>query len=77
MHRFIARENIDHYLGLLRERSLPDGKRAVIRELLVAELDKLARDLEHLEFAEDRALRGRRYLESVKACLLYTPSPRD
>jgi hypothetical protein len=52
MQWFIARENIDHYLGILNsDVLLAPEKRVVIIKLLTAELDKLSRDPEQLEFA--------------------------
>ena len=54
MDRFIAQANIDHYLSLLKSADLSTANRATIIKLLVTEEDKLAHDLEHLEFAERR-----------------------
>jgi hypothetical protein len=59
MHRYVARTNIDHYIGLLSGRDLAPQSRRTITKLLVAEEDKLSHDLEHLEFAESRAATGR------------------
>lgn len=66
MDNYIARANIDHYLGLLRDRSLPAEGRAPIFKMLVAEEDKLARDLEQLEFAESRVKKGRFHLDRIR-----------
>lgn len=65
MHRFIARANIDHFIGLLGG-DLTPSKRADIVRLLIAELDKLALDLEHLEFAEKKVADGRDRLNHVR-----------
>lgn len=59
MHRYVARTNIDHYIGLLSGRDLASQNRSTITKLLIAEEDKLSHDLEHLEFAESRAARAR------------------
>lgn len=67
MDRFIARENIDLYLGRLRDRDLSDDDCAVICKLLIEQEDKLAHDLEQLGFAEERAERGRQHLRKVRA----------
>jgi len=65
MNRFVARANIDHYLGLLEGALLPQN-RSTITKLLIAEEDKLSHDLEQLEFAETRAADGRRRLNRVR-----------
>lgn len=68
MQWFIARENIDHYLGILNsDVLLASEKRVVIVKLLTAELDKLSRDPEQLEFAETRAASCRERLKHVGA----------
>jgi hypothetical protein len=59
VHQYIARTNVDHYLGLLSDHDLASDKRAVITKLLIEEVHKLSRDLEHFEFAETRAANGR------------------
>lgn len=59
MYRYIAHANIDLYLGLLHKDDIPPDTRAVISKLLIAEEDRLAHDLEQLEFAESRAAMGR------------------
>lgn len=66
MHRFIARANIDHFIGLLAGSDLTPDKRTGITKLLIAELDKLAHDLEHLEFMEKRAVEGRDRVNQAK-----------
>lgn len=59
MDRYIARANIDHYLSLLNGSDLtPDNRNTVTKLLVAEEEDKLASDLEHLQFAETRAARG-------------------
>jgi hypothetical protein len=66
MHRFVARANIDNYVSLLNADVLlgPDKKSTVIK-LLIVEEDKLSHDLEHLEFAETSAAKGRERLKQV------------
>ena len=67
MHRFIARANIDSYVSLLNaDVILSPDKRSTIVKLLIAEIDRLSSDLEHLEFAETRAANGRERLKQVK-----------
>ena len=66
MHRFVARENIDHYLRLLNRTGLGPEKRATVTKLLIEELDKLGHDIEQLEFAETRAASGRDRLNEVR-----------
>ena len=66
MYRYIARENIDHYLGLLDNADLASEKRGLIIKLLIEEEDKLSHDLEQLEFAESRAANGRGRLARLK-----------
>jgi hypothetical protein len=67
MERFVARANIDNYVSLLNADVLlsPDKKSTVIKLLMVEE-DKLSRDLEHLEFAETSAAKGRVRLKQVR-----------
>lgn len=59
MDRYVARANIDHYLGLLNGAYLSSQNSGTITRLLLAEEDKLGHDLEHLEFAEARAAKSR------------------
>ena len=66
MERFIARSNIDHYLGLLDGTGLGPEKRATITKLLIEEEDELSRDLEYLGFAERRAANGRERVKQVR-----------
>ncbi|MBR0733271.1 hypothetical protein G6321_00023835 [Bradyrhizobium barranii subsp. barranii] len=54
MHRFIARANVDHYLGILNGTNLTPQHRSTTMALLIAELDKLSEDAEHLGFAESK-----------------------
>jgi len=51
---FITRANIDRFLGLLSRSELTPHDRGNITKLLIVEEDKLGRDLESLQFAEDR-----------------------
>jgi hypothetical protein len=69
MHNFVARANIDHYLGLLDEPDLPRQNRATITKLLIEEEDKLGRDLEQLRFAEDRTAMGRVRVSHFRALI--------
>ena len=55
MHRYIARANIDHYLSVLSSSDLTPQNRDTVTKLLIGEEDRLGHDLEHLQFAEDRA----------------------
>lgn len=65
MQRFVAKANVDHYIGLLNGGDLTPDSRTAITRLLIAEEDKLAFDLEHLEFAEKRAAEGRDRVKRV------------
>ena len=66
MHRFVAKANVDHFIGLLSSSDLTPNKRRDITALLVAELDKLAHDLEHLDFAEKKVAEGREKVSGVR-----------
>ena len=66
MHRFIARANIDHFIGLLTGSDLTPDRRTAIIKLLIAEFDKLAHDLEHLEFVEKKVSEGRDRLGQIR-----------
>lgn len=66
MDRYVARANVDHYLGLLSSTDLEPQNRSTITKLLIAEEDGLSCDLEHLEFAEIRAARARARLIQVR-----------
>jgi hypothetical protein len=59
MQGFIARANIDHYLSVLSSTDLAAQNRDTVTKLLIEEEDRLGHDLEHLQFAEDRAARSR------------------
>ncbi|SFJ52691.1 hypothetical protein SAMN05216525_12768 [Bradyrhizobium sp. Gha] len=59
MHRYVARANVDHYLGILKDAALTVQQRSTTTSLLVAELDKLGNDAEHLEFAESKVATSR------------------
>ena len=75
MHRFVARENIDHYLRLLNSTGLGPEKRATVTKLLIEEFDNLGHDLEQLEFAETRAASGRDRLNQVRRKLRDLSAP--
>jgi hypothetical protein len=77
MQRFVARENINHYIGILNSDILvAPEKRETIIKLLVAELDNLNHYAEQLEFAESRAAKGRDRLDRVRA-LSDAAEPKD
>ena len=59
MDGFTARANIDRFLGLLSRSELTPHDRGTIMKLLIVEEDKLGRDLESLQFAEDRTAMSR------------------
>lgn len=67
MHQLVARANIDHFIGLLNGRDMTADYRRVVTQLLLAELDKLAHDLEHLEFAERKAAEDRGRVNDIRA----------
>jgi hypothetical protein len=75
MDRFVARENIDHYLRLLNSTGLGPEKRATVTKLLIEEFDNLGHDLEQLEFAETRAASGRDRLNQVRRKLRDLSAP--
>jgi hypothetical protein len=76
MHRFVARANVDNYISLLNaDVLLNPEKRSTIIKLLITEEDKLSHDLEHLEFAQTRAARGRERLKHLRDNA--TPKLRD
>ena len=66
MEKFIARQNIDHYLWLLSNSDLPDGQRNTINRLLVEEEDKLAHSLEQLEFVEQKLTGYRNHMNGLQ-----------
>lgn len=59
MESYITHANIDHYLSLLTNQELSDHNRTTILKLMIAEEDKMGRNLEHLQFAEIRTARAR------------------
>ncbi|SFH81206.1 hypothetical protein [Bradyrhizobium sp. Gha] len=66
MHRFVAKANVDHYIGLLNRSDLAPDHRMHVTKLLIEEEDKLSHDLEHLEFAERKAANGRDHVHHVR-----------
>jgi hypothetical protein len=66
MDSYVGHANIDHYFDLLTSEGLTQPNRDTTIKLMVAEMDKLGRDLEHLQFAEDRAARSRDRLNSLR-----------
>ena len=66
---FVARANIDHYLGLLHADELASDRRPMVIRLLISEEDKLGHDLEQLQFAESRVAKGRRRLSHLRQAL--------
>jgi hypothetical protein len=73
MDRFIARANIDHYLGLLSDGDCAREKRAMVTKLLIQEEDKLGHDLEQVEFAEKKVADGRDRLNHLRSRLDLVP----
>lgn len=67
MHRYVARANVDHYLDLLRDTNLTAPRRSTTIALLIAELDQLSEDAEHLEFAETRVAGSRQQVAQAAA----------
>ncbi|MBR0955851.1 hypothetical protein [Bradyrhizobium japonicum] len=65
MHRYIAQANVDHYIALLNGADLLPDRRSAITKMLISEVDGLGRDLEQLEFFENRAAAGRKRVEHV------------
>jgi hypothetical protein len=55
MDNFVTFANVDHYLDILNGRDVPNQKRSTIIKLLIEEENKLGRDLEQLQFAEQKA----------------------
>lgn len=55
MDQFIARANVDHYLEMLKNNDISSRNRSMVTKLLIEEENKLGRDHEQLEFAENRA----------------------
>jgi hypothetical protein len=66
MHEFVAKANVDHYLGILNGSDLTSDNRTNVTRLLIAELNKLSHDLEHLEFAERKAATGRERVNHLR-----------
>lgn len=66
MDPFITRENIDHFLELLKADGITPDRRDAITRLLLDEENKLSHDLEQLEFALTRAANGRDQLKQAR-----------
>lgn len=66
VNTYIARANIDHYLGLLGQHDTTQQNRAAITKLLIAEEDRFAYDTEQLQFAETRVAKGRDRLRQTR-----------
>ncbi|MDH6256483.1 hypothetical protein [Bradyrhizobium sp. BR13661] len=81
MHRYVARANVDHYLGILKDATLTIQQRHTTTSLLIAELDKLSSDAEHLEFAESKVAVCRQQVAEAasirNACAAGTPQRQD
>jgi len=73
MDSFIARANIDHYIGLLNRDDLSPKTRTTVTKLLIEEMDGLAHDIEQLEFAEKRVADGRDRLNHLQSRIDSTP----
>jgi hypothetical protein len=73
----VARANVDHYLGLLTGGDLAPDKKSVVVELLTADVEKLRRDPEAVEFVESRVASGRervsRAMEMLESFPMGTP----
>jgi len=59
MDGYVGQANVDHFFNILTSQPLTGRNRDTIIKLMIAEEDKLGRDLEHLHFAEDRAAKSR------------------
>ena len=59
MDSYVAQANIDHYFNILTTQRLTERNRDTVMRLMLAEEDKLGRDLEQLQFAEQRTARSR------------------
>jgi hypothetical protein len=66
MDSYVVHANIDHYLGLLNNHDVPPKTRTTVTKLLIEEENKLSHHLEHLDFAEDRAAKGRDRLNRLR-----------
>ncbi|KRQ15836.1 hypothetical protein [Bradyrhizobium manausense] len=66
MDRFVECANIDHFLNILTSQDISDRNRETISKLMIAEEDKLGRNLEYLEFAEKRASKCRDRLNYLR-----------
>lgn len=62
MDSYVSYANIDHFLSILTSQDISDHNRKTVTKLMVAEEDKLGRDLAHLEFAQARASQSRERL---------------
>lgn len=75
---YIARGNIDHFLGLLHNPNVTMESRSMITKLLVTEEDKLGHDLEQLEFAEAKAAACRHSADRQKRLMdSFEPGSED
>jgi hypothetical protein len=66
MRRYVDRANVDHYLGLLHGSDLTREDRTTVTKLLIVEEDRLAGDLEHLDFVEQRTADGRERVKRLR-----------
>ena len=67
MEKYIARANIDHYIGILNsDILLSPEKRQAVTDLLIAEMAKLDSDPEPVVFAETKVANGRKRLQQVR-----------
>ena len=64
---FVANENVDRYLGMLRRPHLTSEKRTTLQGLLVDELDNLGRDREQLELSERRVREGKERIARLRS----------
>ena len=63
---FIANENIDRFLDMLRRPHLTTEKRTTLQALLVQEQDKLTRNREHLELSDRRVHEGKERVRTLR-----------
>lgn len=66
MDKFVARANIDHYLGILNGADLSVSDRATVIVLLNAEMDLLSQHTDQLSFAEEKLAKIRVQVDHQK-----------
>ena len=73
----IHRLNIDDCLAHLNDPDLPTDKRTEIVKSLLAEEDQLSNNHEQLQFAENRAAKGRELLSQLRYLRYFDHVDRD